>query len=247
MKNFFLLLSVVLCGCSGGMTVIDAPTGPVSSSATSSVSSAMPRSSAVSSATVTVVSSAAPKALRISVPFMVQAPFANWDELHEETCEEASVIMVQRFWEGKKTITSQEAEDELQRLVAWMTQQGYGYDVTMTQMLDVAKRFYGLNGTVETHVTAERIREILREGRPIVLPVAGREIGNPYFSGEGPYYHVLTIVGYDGDELITHDPGTKRGEYYRYDADVLLAANHDWTGVKEETNTGPKTMLVLWK
>ena len=155
--------------------------------------------------------------------------------------------MVQRFWEGKKTISSQEAEDELQRLVAWMTAQGYGYDVTMTQMLDVAKRFYGLNGTVETEVTAERIRELLREGRPIVLPVAGREIGNPYFSGEGPYYHVLVIVGYDGDELITHDPGTKRGEYYRYDTDVLLAANHDWTGVKEETNTGPKTMLVLWK
>jgi hypothetical protein len=28
-----------------------------------------------------------------NVPFVSQAPFANWDQLHDEACEEASVII----------------------------------------------------------------------------------------------------------------------------------------------------------
>ena len=33
----------------------------------------------------------------IKVPFGVQAPNANWDALHEEACEEASLIMMAHF------------------------------------------------------------------------------------------------------------------------------------------------------
>ncbi len=178
---------------------------------------------------------------------MTQSPFANWDAVHEETCEEASLIMVQRFLEKKKTISSQEAEDELRALVAWMTDHGYGADVNTSQLLNVARSYYHLDGRVETEVTEAHIKELLSQGYPIILPVAGRLIGNPYFSGEGPFYHMLVIVGYDGNTAITHDPGTKRGQNYRYDFSVLLNATHDWTGVKEEIQTGEKKMVVLWK
>lgn len=176
----------------------------------------------------------------------MQAPYANWDELHEETCEEAALLMVQRFW-TKGTLSEQTAETELQAMVKWETENGYGYDVNMVELLDVAKRHYGLNGYIETEVTVEKIKEILAKGYPIIIPAAGRELGNPYFSGEGPWYHVLTVVGYDAKNFITHDPGTKRGEGYKYEQNHLVSVIHDWTGVKEETNTGQKRMLVITK
>ena len=34
-------------------------------------------------------------------PFQSQAPFANWDELHDEACEEAALILVYFYLNGK--------------------------------------------------------------------------------------------------------------------------------------------------
>ncbi|NOS68166.1 MAG: hypothetical protein HOO67_07475, partial [Candidatus Peribacteraceae bacterium] len=84
---------------------------------------------------------------------------------------------------------------------------------------------------------------------PVVIPAAGRDLGNPYFSGEGPWYHALTIIGFEegwtGDKFIVNDPGTKRGSQYKYDVDVLVSAIHDWTGVKEDIRNGRKAMVII--
>ncbi len=86
----------------------------------------------------------------------------------------------------------------------------------------------------------------LAKGYPIIVPMAGRDLGNPYFSGEGPWYHALVIIGYDKTSFITNDPGTRRGEHYRYKYDVLMNAIHDWTGVKENIRDGRKVALVVY-
>jgi len=70
-------------------------------------------------------------------------------------------------------------------------------------------------------------------------------LGNPYFSGEGPWYHMLVITWYDHRGFITNDPGTKRGEGYHYDEATLINAIHDWTGVKENIAQGGKSMLII--
>ena len=58
---------------------------------------------------------------------------------------------------------------------------------------------------------------------------------------------MLVIIGYDHNDFITNDPGTRRGQEYRYNQDVLLNAIHNWTGIKEETYLGKKVMMVLSK
>jgi hypothetical protein len=45
-----------------------------------------------------------PEKILISVPFASQAPFAVWDEIHEEACEEASLVMV-KYYLDKKALT----------------------------------------------------------------------------------------------------------------------------------------------
>src|SRR3990172_1100789 len=41
----------------------------------------------------------------LDMPFLVQAPFAVWDPLHEDACEEASLIMVKHFFHKDKNLT----------------------------------------------------------------------------------------------------------------------------------------------
>ncbi|MBP9750702.1 MAG: C39 family peptidase [Candidatus Peribacteraceae bacterium] len=186
-----------------------------------------------------------PGSVLIEVPFASQAPFGKWDEMHEETCEEAALLLGQAFAKGETSMSETTMEQRLQAIVAWEEQNGYGIDVNVDEAAAIARDYLDLDVRVLKNVTeADLVRE-LAAGNPIVAPFAGRELGNPYFSGEGPWYHMLIIIGYDSDSFITNDVGTKRGARYAYDRDVLMSALHDWTGVKEETNTGAKNVLVI--
>lgn len=185
-----------------------------------------------------------PSSVLIKVPFASQAPLLNWDALHEEACEEASLILVDRYLK-KQTISPEEMEAEIQKLVAWETDQGYGYDVTIDELKRIAADFYQLKGTVITEVTVERMKKELAAGHPIIIPAAGQTLGNPYFSGDGPPYHMLVVIGYNSSQFITNDVGTRRGKEYKYDYQTLLNAIHDWNGSTQTITTGRKAMMVL--
>jgi len=82
--------------------------------------------------------------------------------------------------------------------------------------------------------TADRMKEILYWGKPIVAPFAWKLLWNIYFSNWWPRYHMLVIVWYDQGWFYTHDVGTKHWELYRYSDAVLMNAMHDlvpkWQG-----------------
>ncbi|NMC51521.1 hypothetical protein GYA54_02195 [Candidatus Kuenenbacteria bacterium] len=185
----------------------------------------------------------AKKAL-IAVPFLSQAPFANWDPLHEDACEEASLIMLKYFLDGKKTITKETGEEEIQALVKYEEENGFSLSITLTELSNLAKSYYGLsNGRVETDINIEKIKEELRAGRPVIVGAAGKILDNPNFKNGGPIYHMLVIKGYDESGFITNDPGTRKGEGFRYTEANLFEAVHDW----DENNilNGQKAYLVF--
>jgi len=185
-----------------------------------------------------------PKTKKIEVPFSPQAPDANWDDPYQEACEEMSLIMIQRFLEGTE-LDSESADAELLELVAWEAANGYPMDVNIADLANIAEAYYKIRTNILYNPTVDDLKVELAAGNPIIVPAAGRQLGNPYFSGEGPWYHMLVLTGYDRNEFITNDPGTRRGEDYKYKYNVLLNSVHDWTGVKEEIATGPKVALIL--
>ena len=180
----------------------------------------------------------------LEVPFTVQAPFADWDDPYQEACEEASLLMVHSYL-SEEELTDERANGELLALIAWETAHGYPQDITLSQLAEIAASYYGYSAQIIDNPSAKGIEEHIANGHPVIVPAAGRLLGNPYFSGAGPWYHMLVITGYDGKRFITNDPGTRRGEDYTYDYDVLLNAIHDWTGVKEEITDGEKRVLVF--
>ena len=187
-----------------------------------------------------------PAKVSMLVPFMVQAPHGNWDAPYQEACEEASIIMMD-YYLRNIPLEPDQANREILQLVQWEEANHYKYDVSISQLQDIVKTYYKYPTRIVEEVTKESIMYELANGNPVIVPVAGRMLKNPYFSGDGPWYHMLIITGYDGKYFITNDPGTRHGLDYKYKMDLLVDAIHDWTGVKEEIQKGDKRMLIVGK
>jgi len=185
-----------------------------------------------------------PKEVLLKVPFTVQAPNANWDATHEEACEEASLIILKHFNKNEPMGTPEEVEQEIQSMIKYETDHGYKQDVTMDELAQIAKDYYGLKtARVEKNITADDIKRELAAGRPVIVPASGKMLDNPNFRGGGPVYHNLVITGYDKNGFITNDPGTRKGEGFRYTFDNLFNAIHDWN--ETDINSGKKAYLVF--
>lgn len=182
--------------------------------------------------------------LNLAVPFTPQAPHGNWQQPYQDACEEASVAMVHYFY-SKKIFTPTIADREILDLIAFQKRVfGYGYDTTAEETANFIRNFYGYkNVEVITDPGTDLIKSILAQGLPVIAPVYGKALKNPYFTPPGPNYHMLVIKGYVKDKFITNDPGTRRGADYLYSFDVLLNAIHDWNG--GAVPEGRKVIIVI--
>ncbi len=188
-----------------------------------------------------------PSSFNLAVPFTSQAPFSNWDAVHEETCEEAAIYMVASFYEGVTgKVDPTVAEAELQRLVAIENATfGYYKDTTADETARLAKLAYGYSRVdLLDDPTADQIKAFVASGHPVIVPTAGRMLHNPNFTGDGPPYHMVVIRGYADTQFVTNDPGTRRGEAYVYSIDTVMAAAHDWNG--GDVENGKKVMIVTY-
>lgn len=231
---------LLLAACSS--YEVEYPLPPQTSSADSSAAvSSKPMAKAESSTQATL-----PKSVIINVPFGSQAPMGEWDAVHEQACEEAALALVHAYLEGK-TVTPVEMESRIRNIISYESEHGYQVDVTVAQLKTIAAEMFGLKGRILENVTAMTLKRELAAGNPIIIPAAGRLLHNPYYSGEGPPYHMIVVIGYDEENFITQDVGTKRGEHYPYSYTTLVEAIHDWTGSDDMIATGPKDALVLTK
>lgn len=189
-----------------------------------------------------------PDEVNIDVPFISQAPFANWDELHEEACEEASLLIVHNFLQGIKKNSNEDADKAIISMVNWQVEHyGSHRDLTIEDLASLAKNYYKYkNVKTLSDISIEDIKKQLAAGNPVIVPCAGRDLNNPYFTAPGPIYHMLVIKGYDQNYFITNDVGTKRGENYKYKTDILFNAIHDYNGKDENyMRQGTKKMLII--
>lgn len=204
-----------------------------------------PSSTAAPTTVPTTVPVTLPASVLLSVPFTSQAPNGNWDPPYDEACEEASLIMVRAFLQ-EEALTKASADEKITALTTWEGQNGYAIDITIQELSSVARDFYGMKtGRVIQVQSAAVIKKELAAGRPVIVPAAGQLLPNPNFQSPGPPYHMLVVTGYDRDGFITNDPGTRRGEGFRYTERALMEAIHNWNGSTSTITSGAKVALVF--
>lgn len=188
-----------------------------------------------------------------SVPFVVQAPRAQWDDpRYQDACEEASLLMAHAWLNGTGAIAKGDAETEMERM--FLAEEAmFGANVIDTSVEDTAAFFrthFQREVEVVRDTTVENMYRNLAEGAIIIVPTNGRALGNPNFTNGGPDRHMLIVIGYDkkAREFITNDPGTRVGKGYRYKDTVLYNAIRDYsTGHKEPILGTFKNVIVVRK
>jgi len=191
-----------------------------------------------------------PKSLLLKIPFTPQAPTANWDELHNEACEEASSLMAGAYFAGNRndTISPGEAEAEITKLVKWEQDNlGYHLDTTSPETARMIEQVYGLRTKLIENFTVDDLKSELSQDHLVIISVDGRLLGNPNFRQPGPPHHMFVIKGYNSQGIVTNDPGTRKGLNYSYAFDTIYEAAGDWNHTVHAVDRDNKVAIIVWK
>jgi len=188
-----------------------------------------------------------PSELNLDVPWMSQAPNANWDYPYQEACEDASMLMVNAFYQKRSgKIPVDEADSEILKLVDYENENIGDYkDTNAQETAQIIRDYFGYKDVRVFPVhEAKDIQSILARGYPVIMPFWGKALDNPNFRNGGPLYHMLVVKGYTKDNhFITGDPGTRLGQDFVYTFENLLDSAHDWNG--GNVSEGEKVMIVV--
>ncbi len=177
-----------------------------------------------------------PATYLLDVDFASQAPDSNWELPYQEACEEAALIQAYYYFTGKE-LNNALMDQEILLLVDW-EQETFGLysDTNLNEVRKIAEDYFNLEVEISEDVSVDNIKKNLLKGNLILAPTLGRLLDNPNFTGDGPLYHFVVIRGYDRNEFITNDVGTRNGEAYKYKYKVLQEAIHDLPN-KEDGST----------
>jgi len=189
------------------------------------------------------------KSVKLDVPFVPQAPFAKWDDLHNEACEEAALVMA-KAWLNNEKLTYQIADQEIIGAVNWQIKNWGGhYDLNVDNIIKLAKNYFGIkNIWADYNISLKDIKEQLSKGNLVITPMAGRLLKNPYYRRPGPVYHMLVVTGYNNKRIVTNDPGTRRGKNFKYSYSNFFESIHNWPfklGQKENLSKDKKAIEIL--
>lgn len=183
----------------------------------------------------------------LAMPFYSQAPNGNWDSIHENTCEEASVLNAGLYLTGKK-LSSADFDREMMNLIEIEKKLSINYtDSTITETKQFSDAYFAgkVSSKIIDNPAIEDIEREVAAGHPVIVPLAGREIGNPNYTPPGPLYHMLVVKGYDEKFFITNDVGTRKGDSYVFRKEIIMDKMHDWNAA--DIHLGAKRILVLYK
>lgn len=186
----------------------------------------------------------------LDVQFIPQAPFHDWEEPWQNACEEAAVLNSYYYLEGAQNISNDQIRDDIQAMIDW--QVGYfgkHKDLNIAEVAVVTRKYLGYDYKIIEIESIDDIKQEIDNGNPVVIPAAGRILENEHFIQPAPVYHMLTVIGYTQDKIITNDPGTQFGENMEYSYENIFESIHNWEeGAKEDPDLmmkGKKVGIVL--
>jgi hypothetical protein len=187
------------------------------------------------------------------VAFTPQAPLGEWhDPRQQDGCEEASVLMAMSWAQGFELDPVSAKQKILEMSAFEMREWGSYVDTSAFDTMErLIKKYFNYPWVkIIYNLTPEDIERELMLGNLLIFPMNGRALFNPYFTAPGPERHMVLVRGYDmeNQELITNDPGTRRGEAYRYKIDIFIKAIQDYpSGDHEPITKEGKAMIVVTK
>ncbi|TSC91224.1 MAG: Uncharacterized protein CEN90_606 [Parcubacteria group bacterium Licking1014_17] len=184
--------------------------------------------------TSTPTISASTDLVELPVPYINEAPSNNWTGPWKNACEEASITMVEKFYQGEKAVSASEAESFMTMLFG-KENALYGNNVNSdaAQFKNLIDNHTTYKATIVTNPTIDQIKQQIDHGHPVISLHYGFELNNPNipFLRTGSSYHTMVIIGYDDSKqqfIVNDDGDTKAGAEHRYDYDLFMSTLHDF-------------------
>lgn len=179
-----------------------------------------------------------PQSVILNVPYVMQAPFGNWNDRRQQYgCEEAAIVMAMA-WVRSATNSPTDTifKEEALRDIINMSEYekviyGFFEDTNAQDTARLIKDIYQhQNVEVKENISSETIKQELANNRVVIIPLNTRETGMSVYSN-GPIRHTVIAVGYDdkNDEIIVHDPIFSGGEYLWIPSERLDKALWNYT------------------
>jgi uncharacterized protein YvpB len=189
-----------------------------------------------------------PQSFMLAVPFTTQAPNNNWDR--NEDCEETSITMANAFLGGDRgdKLPAARAQESINALKTWEGKNlGYNANTGTDATTRMATGAFGLKVETLSDYSADDLKQALREGHPILLSVNAKVLNPAQYEVKGPLYHMIVVLGYDGENFTVHDPGTNSGARNVYSFTELKNSAADWDQGTKTIQPSTKNALVLSK
>lgn len=185
----------------------------------------------------------------LSVPFIIEIPDGTWTGPWKNACEEASMAMVDQYYQGVTSIGRQASKNIMLPLFAYQNSVwGSNADSNATRTAKIIEAKLDFKATIIRKPTIEQIKSELRAGRPVISFHYARYLENPghHFRVGGSYFHVMVISGFDEatQEFITEDPGAENGLDYRYKYDKLMATLGDFNHTTHKVDGLPTVIFT---
>jgi len=199
-----------------------------------------------------ILSTGLPDKHLIKTTFVPQSPEHNWDQPWQDACEEAALLTVNYFYKNQDP-NLETIRDDILKMIDFENTQKFTHDMNLDQMSLVVKKYLGFDSQIIENPSIEEIKKYISLDIPVVVPANGKTLfkENKHFTNGGPYYHNLTILGFDDNkkQFIVHDVGTKSGAYFKYSYQLLIDSIHDFpsSNNKEDIDNGSKRVLILLK
>jgi len=188
-----------------------------------------------------------PEEINLWVTFYPQAPDWDWSLPWKEACEESSIVQAYYFLKQKE-LTKEVFKREVLDIVAIQKEILWKYiDSSMTETARFLEAKYDYTDyEIIDNPSVEDMKYELAQWHPIIVPFAGKELWNSFFTNGWPRYHVLVMVWYSEDHFITNDVWTSRGENFAYSYDTIMESMHDLIPLWEwDIRDGAKRILVM--
>jgi uncharacterized protein YvpB len=190
------------------------------------------------------------KSFILDVPYVSEAPEGNWSGDWINACEEAVIAMVEKYYEGKKTVSIVEAKNVLQKLFDEQNKlYGDNKNADASQIEEIVSLHSSFKPTIKRNPTLDEIKNEILNGRPVISLHRGFDLKNPNipFSPTKSSYHTLVLFGFDDlkQEFITHDPGDDvSGDGHRYSYEIIMNSLHDYNRETDQTDGLPTVIFT---
>lgn len=193
------------------------------------------------------------ESVNLPVPFVSEIPDGVWVNPWSNACEEASIVMINSYYKGIKSITKNESKKLMIPIFNYENSvYGSNADSNSERTAKIVSTLSDFGTSIVRNPTVEQIKNELRAGRPVISLHHGQMLANPdhRWRRGGSYYHMMVIVGFDEntDEFLVNDTADHdSGLDYRYKYDIIMSTLHDFNHTTHKANGEPTVLFTYSK